>query len=47
MGRTLPEEPKPNCLGPPYPVAVALEVVLPGRKAMLSSPDSIIGEHRA
>lgn len=32
-----------DCLGPPYPEAEALEVVLPGRKAMLASSRSSIG----
>lgn len=32
-----------ECLGPPYPAAIALEVVLPGRKAMLASPTSPFG----
>jgi hypothetical protein len=32
-----------DCLGPPYPEAEALEVVLPGRKAMLASPRSSVG----
>jgi hypothetical protein len=32
-----------DCLGPPHPVPEALEVVLPGRKALLASPRSPIG----
>jgi hypothetical protein len=32
-----------GCLGPPHPTAVALEVVLPGRKEMLDRPRSTLG----
>lgn len=32
-----------DCLGPPHPEPEALEVVLPGRKALLASPRSPIG----
>ncbi|MCA1704589.1 MAG: DUF4262 domain-containing protein, partial [Actinobacteria bacterium] len=32
-----------DCLGPPYPEAVALEIVLPGRKPMLAARRSPIG----
>lgn len=31
------------CLGPPHPAAEALEVVLPGRTALLASPRPSIG----
>jgi hypothetical protein len=32
-----------DCLGPPHPEPEALEVVLPGRKALLASARSSIG----